>query len=114
MFTSTYWLLVPATSGTNDVVFQFLNSHGEGDDWQESVRCVENTQTILQSGWAIYDHGQLLKILRSARSKKITFVIFKCEEGKTRGEPWATEWEAGKAIRRRKKPLVGAAAIAKL
>lgn len=100
MFRTTHWLLVPATTGTNEVVFRFLNEQGGGDDWQQSVRCVDGSRTVVHDGWAIYDYDSLLRILRSARAKQITFRIFKCEEGETHGEPWQTEWEAGKPVRR--------------
>lgn len=111
-FQSEFWLLVPATTGTNEIVFQFLNQHGGGDDYQESVRCVDGSRPVVKNGWAIYDFGKLETIIRSAKAKKVSFEVFHCKEGETEGEPWENIWEAGKRTLRRKRRLSGAAALA--
>ncbi|HEY4507870.1 MAG TPA: hypothetical protein VJJ47_03290 [Candidatus Paceibacterota bacterium] len=98
-FNTTSWLLVPATTGTNTIIFEFLNQFGSGEDYEVGISCEGGPQ----NGWAIYNFPKVERILQSAKSKKISFTVFRCEEGTTEGVPWKVRWESGKPTRGKKR-----------
>ena len=91
-FKFTFWLLVPEQKKRGEAI-DFMQSMGRDATYLDDVPCADS-RTILKSGFALEDEGDVPAVLERAQVEGVSFDVYVCREGCTHG----SAYEVGAAV----------------